>query len=74
MADIRAGQGDFEAAADLAERSASLAPEEIDTRAAAAAYRVRVTGAAADRERLSGLLSLMPDSPYKDQLAAVVHA
>jgi hypothetical protein len=59
-------------AAEPAGRSASLEPEEIDTRAAAAAYRARVTGAAADRERFTGLLGLMPESSYKDQLAAVV--
>ncbi len=57
LADVRAEQGDFLAAIRLTEHGMKFRPTEPTLRAAAAAYRARLTGSPAD---LNELIELAP--------------
>ncbi|RAJ70647.1 hypothetical protein K377_07871 [Streptomyces sp. PsTaAH-137] len=58
LADVRAGQGDFAAAASLADQGLEYEPREVTLRAARAAYRTRLSGSSDD---LSALIALAPE-------------
>ncbi|MBD3554007.1 MULTISPECIES: tetratricopeptide repeat protein [Streptomyces] len=68
LADIRAEQGDFAAAVELAGRGLEHGPDEIALRAAHAAYRTRRSGSPDDLKALIALAPDLPPSPYRDQL------
>ncbi|WP_406094616.1 tetratricopeptide repeat protein [Streptomyces sp. NBC_01013] len=68
LGDVRAEQGEFAAAASLAEQGLRHEPQEVSLRAAAAAYRTRLSGSPDD---LRGLIALAPDlanTSYRDLL------
>jgi tetratricopeptide (TPR) repeat protein len=58
LADVRAEQGDFAAAASLVEQGLEYEPHEVSLRAAGAAYRTRMSGSPDD---LRSLIALAPD-------------
>ncbi|WP_307669201.1 tetratricopeptide repeat protein [Streptomyces sp. V2I9] len=68
LADIRAAQGDFGAAADLAGRGLEHGPGEITLRAARAAYRTRLTGSPEDLKALIALAPDLTNTTYRNQL------
>jgi tetratricopeptide (TPR) repeat protein len=68
LADVRAAQGDFGAAADLAAQGLEHAPDELSLRAASAAYRTRHLGSADDLRALTDLAPQLGNSVYRGQL------
>ncbi|MFJ2022813.1 tetratricopeptide repeat protein [Streptomyces sp. NPDC087897] len=68
LADIRAEQGDFGAAADLAGRGLEHGPGEIALRAAHAAYRSRHSGSPEDLKALIALAPHLTNPTYRNQL------
>ncbi|OIJ68143.1 hypothetical protein WN71_009535 [Streptomyces mangrovisoli] len=68
LADLHAEQGDFAAAARWAGEGLTHEPAEITLRAAAAAYRARLSGSAADLRQLVELAPDMPNPAYLDLL------
>ncbi|SNT62698.1 Tetratricopeptide repeat-containing protein [Asanoa hainanensis] len=67
LADLAAEEGDFAEAAALATRGEELEPDDVTMRAAAAAYRARSTGSAADLEAFTELAPQVPDD-YRQTL------
>lgn len=68
LADVRAEQGNFAAAASLADQGLEYEPHEVTLRAASAAYRTRLSGSSDD---LSALITLAPElanTTYRDLL------
>lgn len=61
LADVRAEQGDFAAAASLVEQALKYEPHDVSLRAASAAYRTRLTGSSDD---LKALIALAPELPH----------
>jgi tetratricopeptide (TPR) repeat protein len=72
LADLAAEEGDFTAAADLANRGEELEPADVTMRAAAAAYRARATGSVADLETFTELMPQVGE-PYRQTLAGYAH-
>ncbi|MFD8033021.1 tetratricopeptide repeat protein [Streptomyces sp. NPDC059717] len=68
LADVRAEQGDFLAAIRLTEHGMKFRPTEPTLRAAAAAYRARLTGSPADLNELIELAPHLPNGSYRDLL------
>lgn len=68
LADVRAEQGDFAAAASLAERGLEHEPHEISLRAAGAAYRTRLSGSSDDLRALIALAPELANTTYRDLL------
>jgi tetratricopeptide (TPR) repeat protein len=68
LADLRAESGDFAAAVRLVEQGLAYEPTEFDLRAAAAAYRTRLTGSPADLGELIDLAAQRPNDAYLDVL------
>ncbi|MET8788229.1 tetratricopeptide repeat protein [Streptomyces sp. NPDC004589] len=68
LADVRAEQGDFVSAIRLTEHGMRYQPTEPTLRAAAAAYRARLTGSPADLNELIELAPHLPRGPYRDLL------
>ncbi|MFI5530135.1 tetratricopeptide repeat protein [Kitasatospora sp. NPDC051853] len=68
LADLRAEQGDFPAAADLVLRGLAHEPAEVTLRAARAAYSARATGSPDDLRELIALAPDLPKTPYRDVL------
>lgn len=68
LADVRAEQGDFAAAAALAEQGLHHAPQEVSLRAAGAAYRTRLTGSPEDLRALIALAPELTNTPYRNVL------
>ncbi|MEU1691159.1 tetratricopeptide repeat protein [Streptomyces hirsutus] len=58
LADVRAEQGDFAAAADLVEQGLEYEPHEVALHAAGAAYRTRLSDSSDD---LKALIALTPE-------------
>ncbi|WP_436534253.1 tetratricopeptide repeat protein [Actinoplanes sp. HUAS TT8] len=67
LADLAAERGDFAAAAELATRGEQLEPDDVTMRAAAAAYRARATGSAAELAAFTELAPQVPE-PYRGTL------
>jgi hypothetical protein len=70
LADVRALQGDFAAAAALADQGLRHEPDEVSLRAAAAAYRTRLSGSADDLGTLIALAPALGNTSYRDVLIA----
>ncbi|MEW1638393.1 hypothetical protein AB0469_30600 [Streptomyces sp. NPDC093801] len=68
LADVRAEQGDFTSAVRLAGQGLEHEPAEVTLRAAAAAYRARLTGSPDDLRDLIGLAPDLPDVSYRTLL------
>ncbi|MER5274228.1 tetratricopeptide repeat protein [Streptomyces sp. NPDC002809] len=68
LGDVRAEQGDFAAAAALAEQGLRHEPQEASLRAAAAAYRTRLSGSPEDLRALVVLAPEIPNTSYRDLL------
>ncbi|MEV6013389.1 tetratricopeptide repeat protein [Streptomyces sp. NPDC051976] len=68
LADVRAAQGDFAAAAALAEQGLHCEPHEVSLRAADAAYRTRLSGSSDDLQRLIALAPQLANAVYRDLL------
>ncbi|MFF7361200.1 tetratricopeptide repeat protein [Streptomyces sp. NPDC008125] len=68
LADVRAEQGDFAAAANLAEQALEHEPHEVTARAAHAAYRTRLAGSSDDLRALITLAPEIADTTYRNQL------
>ncbi|WP_329043287.1 tetratricopeptide repeat protein [Streptomyces sp. NBC_00178] len=68
LADLRADQGDYAAAADLAERGLRHEPREVTLRAAAAAYRTRLSGSPDDLRTLITLAPQLANPSYRKLL------
>jgi len=68
LADIRAQQGDFEAAVRLTAEGTTHAPTEPVLLTAHAAYRTRLTGSPSALHELLDLARKLPRSPYRDLL------
>ncbi|MBO0917473.1 tetratricopeptide repeat protein [Streptomyces laculatispora] len=68
LGDVRAEQGDFAAAAALAEQGLQHEPQEVSLRAAAASYRTRLSGSSEDLRALAALAPQLPDTAYRDLL------
>ncbi|MFI6648673.1 tetratricopeptide repeat protein [Streptomyces sp. NPDC050529] len=68
LGDVRAEQGDFAAAAALAEQGLRHEPQEISLRVAAAAYRTRLSGSSDDLRALAALAPELTNTPYRDLL------
>jgi len=68
LADVRAEQGDFAGAAAQAEQGLVHAPGEVSLRAAAAAYRTRLSGSADDLRALITMAPQVPNPGYRDFL------
>jgi tetratricopeptide (TPR) repeat protein len=68
LADVRAEQGDFAAAASLAEQGLEHAPHEISLRAAGAAYRARLSGSSDDLRALIALAPELANTAYRNLL------
>ncbi|MEU1621637.1 tetratricopeptide repeat protein [Streptomyces sp. NPDC005722] len=68
LADVRAGQGDFSAAVSLVERGLEHEPDEVSLRAAAAAYRTRLTGSPDDLRALIALAPRLANAAYRNLL------
>ncbi|MCX4869964.1 hypothetical protein OHU11_01195 [Streptomyces sp. NBC_00257] len=68
LADVRAAQGDFAAAATLAEQGLKYEPHEVSLRAAGAAYRTRLSGSSDDLRNLIALAPQLTNTPYRDLL------
>ncbi|MGW0778542.1 hypothetical protein ACWD01_34075 [Streptomyces sp. NPDC002835] len=68
LADVRAEQGDFAAAANLVEQGLEYEPHEVSLRAAAAAYRTRVSGSSDDLRALIALAPELANTTYRNLL------
>lgn len=68
LADLRADQGDFTAAARLVAQGLEHEPTEATLRAAGAAYRARLTGSSDDLRELIGLAPHLPNASYRGLL------
>lgn len=68
LADLRAEQGDFAAAASLVAQGLEHAPHEVSLRAAGAAYRTRLTGSSDDLRALIALAPDLADTAYRNML------
>ncbi|WP_228989766.1 tetratricopeptide repeat protein [Streptomyces sp. DH8] len=68
LADIRAEQGDFAAAADLAGRGLEHEPGEVSLRAARAAYRARHSGSPEELKALIALAPHLTNTLYRNRL------
>ncbi|MFC5241961.1 hypothetical protein [Streptomyces atrovirens] len=68
LADVRAEQGDFAAAARLAAQGLEHEPHEVLLRAAAAAYRTRLSGSSNDLRDLIALAPGLANTTYRNQL------
>lgn len=68
LADLHAEMGDFAAAVRCTEEGLDHEPSEPTLRAAAAAYRTRLTGSAADLRELVELTPHLPNGPYRGTL------
>ncbi|MGW9245041.1 tetratricopeptide repeat protein [Streptomyces badius] len=68
LADLRAEQGDFAAAASLVEQGLQHEPREATLRAASAAYRTRLVGSADDLTALIALAPSLADTAYRNLL------
>ncbi|MEW1995356.1 tetratricopeptide repeat protein [Streptomyces coelicoflavus] len=68
LADVRAEQGDFTAAVSLVERGLEFEPHEVSLRAAAAAYRTRLSGASDDLRALIALVPGLANATYRNLL------
>ncbi|MFI8076314.1 tetratricopeptide repeat protein [Streptomyces sp. NPDC086033] len=68
LADLRAEQGDFAAAASLVEQGLEYEPHEVSLRAAGAAYRTRVSGSSDDLMALIALAPELANTTYRNLL------
>ncbi|MFD4126146.1 tetratricopeptide repeat protein [Streptomyces globisporus] len=68
LADVRAEQGDFAAAASLVRQGLEYEPHEVTLRSASAAYRTRLTGSADDLKDLITLAPELADTAYRNLL------
>ncbi|CAM5308347.1 tetratricopeptide repeat protein [Streptomyces griseomycini] len=68
LADVRAEQGDFAAAARLAAQGLEHEPHEVLLRAAAAAYRTRLSGLSGDLKALIALAPELANTTYRNLL------
>ncbi|MFD7427151.1 tetratricopeptide repeat protein [Streptomyces sp. NPDC059818] len=68
LADVRAEQGDFAAAASLVEQGLEHAPHELSLRAAGAAYRTRLSGSPDDLLALISLAPQLENTTYRNLL------
>lgn len=68
LADVRAEQGDFAAAASLVEQGLEYEPHEVSLRAAGAAYRTRLSGSSDDLRALIALAPELANTSYRDLL------
>ncbi|MEW1873291.1 tetratricopeptide repeat protein [Streptomyces caelestis] len=68
LADVRAEQGDFAAAAALAAQGLEHEPHEVLLRAAAAAYRTRLSGSSDDLKALIALTPELSNTTYRNLL------
>ncbi|TXS54197.1 tetratricopeptide repeat protein [Streptomyces sp. t39] len=68
LADVRAEQGDFAAAASLAAQGLEHEPDEVSLRAAGAAYRVRLSGSSEDLTTLIALAPELANTTYRNLL------
>ncbi|WP_130330907.1 tetratricopeptide repeat protein [Streptomyces sp. BK022] len=68
LADVRAEQGDFAAAASLVEQGLVYNPHEVLLRAAGAAYRTRLSGSSEDLSTLIALSPELADTTYRNLL------
>ncbi|MFF4246128.1 tetratricopeptide repeat protein [Streptomyces sp. NPDC001822] len=68
LADVRAEQGEFAAAADLVQRGLRHEPREVSLRAADAAYRTRLTGSPDDLRALIALAPELANPSYRKLL------
>ncbi|MET9364201.1 tetratricopeptide repeat protein [Streptomyces sp. NPDC006632] len=68
LADVRAEQGDFAAAARLVEQGLECAPHEVTLRAASAAYRTRLAGSSDDLRALIALAPEIANTTYRNLL------
>ncbi|MEU4096150.1 tetratricopeptide repeat protein [Streptomyces sp. NPDC026673] len=68
LADVRAEQGDFAAAASLVGQGLEHEPHEVTLRAAGAAYRTRLSGSSDDLRALIALAPGLANTSYRDLL------
>ncbi|UIZ14499.1 tetratricopeptide repeat protein [Streptomyces sp. R527F] len=68
LADVRAEQGDFAAAASLVRQGLDHEPHEVTLRSASAAYRTRLSGSADDLKDLITLAPELADTAYRNLL------
>lgn len=68
LADVRAEQGDFAAAASLVEQGLEHEPHEVSLRAAGAAYRARLSGSSDDLRALIALAPELANTTYRNLL------
>ncbi|WP_176710218.1 tetratricopeptide repeat protein [Streptomyces sp. Wb2n-11] len=68
LADVRAEQGDFAAAATLVEQGLEYEPHEVSLRAAGAAYRTRLSGSSDGLRALIALAPELADTTYRNLL------
>jgi Tetratricopeptide repeat. len=68
LADVRAEQGDFAAAANLVERGLENEPHDVTLRAAGAAYRTRLSGSSDDLTALIALAPELANTTYRNLL------
>lgn len=68
LADLRAEQGDFTTAVKLTQQGLEHEPAELTLRAAAAAYRARLTGSTAALSELIDLAQNLPHDSYPNLL------
>ncbi|MGW7267833.1 tetratricopeptide repeat protein [Streptomyces sp. NPDC054842] len=68
LADVRAEQGDFAAAASLVEQGLEHEPHEVSLRAAGAAYRTRLSGSSDDLKALIALAPELANTAYRNLL------
>ncbi|MFF9340652.1 tetratricopeptide repeat protein [Streptomyces sp. NPDC014773] len=68
LADVRAEQGDFAAAASLVAQGLEHEPREVTLRAASAAYRTRLAGSSGDLKTLIALAPELANTAYRNLL------
>ncbi|WP_435210333.1 tetratricopeptide repeat protein [Streptomyces sp. bgisy034] len=68
LADLRAEQGGFAAAASLVEQGLGHEPHEVTLRAAGAAYRARLSGSSDDLRALIALAPELANTTYRNLL------
>ncbi|MER7780006.1 hypothetical protein ABTZ21_34250 [Streptomyces sp. NPDC096191] len=68
LADVRAEQGDFAAAASLVDQGLEYEPHEVTLRAAGAAYRTRLSSSSHDLSTLIALAPELANTTYRDLL------
>ena len=68
LADVRAEQGDFAAAVNLAGQGLQHAPHEVSLRAARVAYRARLSGSPDDLRALIALAPELANTAYRNLL------